>query len=114
MSTTPRPTGTTSQSDIHGSARHGVHPGPAEYIKIAVALAVITALEVTVYYVSALQGILVPLLLFLSVVKFSLVALFFMHLKFDSRLFSAMFVVGILLAVMVFVVVLTMLRVFFV
>lgn len=113
MSTTPRATGTASESDVHGSMRHGAHPGPAEYIKIALTLAAITAIEVTIYYVSALQGVLVPLLLFLSIVKFSLVALFFMHLKFDSRLFSAMFVVGIMLAVMVFVVVLTMLRVFF-
>ena len=40
-----------------------------------------------------MKPMLVPTLLTLSTVKFALVAMFYMHLKFDSRLFSWLFVV---------------------
>jgi cytochrome c oxidase subunit IV len=113
MSSAPDATGTSIHPTESVNVRHGVHPGPRQYVAIAVVLAIITGLEVTVYYLPPLQAVLVPVLLVLSITKFSLVALWFMHLKFDSRLFSAMFIVGILVAVIVFVVVLTMLRVFF-
>jgi len=46
----------------------------------------------------------VALLIALSILKFSLVVLWFMHLKFDNRLFSQLFVGGLLLALSVFVV----------
>lgn len=98
-------------NEVHERGR--AHPGPREYVQIAVLLAIVTAIEVTIYYISALQPILVPALLALSITKFSLVALWFMHLKFDSRLFSAFFVAGILIAVSVFLVVLAVQRVFF-
>jgi hypothetical protein len=61
-----------------------------------------------------MRPILPPILIVLSLTKFTMVALFFMHLKFDSRFFSAVFITGILIAVFVFVVFLTMIRVFFV
>lgn len=82
------------------------HPGPMEYLRIGLILAVITAVEVAVYYVDELSDVLVPILVVLSAAKFSLVVLWFMHLKFDARLFSWMFVGGILLAAALFVVVL--------
>lgn len=82
------------------------HPGPKEYVRIGVILAVITAIEVGIYYVSSLRPLIVPLLLGLSFLKFSLVVLWFMHLKFDSRLFRRVFIAGILLAVAVYAVVL--------
>jgi len=50
----------------------------------------------------------------LAVTKFALVAMWYMHLKFDSRFFSALFVGGLLAAVTVFVVVLLTFRVFLV
>ena len=56
-------------------------------------LTVITAIEVAVFYVPALKPMLVPILLVLSAVKFALVAMFYMHLKFDHKLFSWLFVV---------------------
>src|SRR5437867_10260981 len=73
------------------------HPGAKEYLGIAVLLSVITAVEVAVYYVPAMRPMLVPVLLVLSAVKFSLVAMFYMHLKFDHRLFSWLFVVPMIL-----------------
>jgi cytochrome c oxidase subunit 4 len=69
-------------------------------------LAAITGLEVAVYYVTALGRILVPVLIALAASKFILVVLFFMHLKFDNRLFSTMFTAGFILAICVFCVVL--------
>lgn len=78
------------------------HPSPLDYIKIAVVLAVITVAEVAVYYIGSLRSLLVPLLLIMSVVKFFLVAMWFMHLRFDSRLFRRLFVLGIVLALIVY------------
>lgn len=93
-----------AEPDVVHSQEH--HPGPREYVKIAVFLAVVTAVEVAIYYMQALRGVLVPMLLGLSALKFVLVALWFMHLKFDSRIFRRLFVTGISLAVVVYAVVL--------
>jgi cytochrome c oxidase subunit IV len=84
--------------------RHGAHPGPEEYVKIGATLAVITMVEVLLYYLSIPRGPYVLMLLCLSALKFSLVVLWFMHLKFDSRLFSTAFVTGLVLAFGVFTV----------
>lgn len=105
---------TTEHSQANAVVRHTGHPGAKEYVAIAVILAIITAVEVAIYYLPALRPILPPVLIVLSLTKFSMVALFFMHLKFDSRFFSVVFITGILIAVFVFVVFLSMIRVFFV
>src|SRR5436853_6160750 len=68
---------------LHRSLGHA-HPSPVKYVGIAVLLAIITALEVALYYLNMPSGLLVAFLLVLAVLKFSLVAAFFMHLKFDS------------------------------
>jgi cytochrome c oxidase subunit 4 len=78
------------------------HPGFPTYIRIALILTVITAIEVAVYYVDALRPALVPVLLTLSIVKFVLVVGYFMHLKFDPRLLSGLFVFGLVIALAVF------------
>jgi cytochrome c oxidase subunit 4 len=91
------------QPDPHSDE---AHPAPFEYVKIAVVLAGITAAEVAVYYVTSLRRLIVPLLLTMSFVKFALVALWYMHLKFDDRLFRRLFLVGIVLALIVYGVVL--------
>jgi cytochrome c oxidase subunit IV len=83
------------------------HPGPRQYVVVAVVLAAITAVEVAIFYMEALSFILVPALLALSAIKFSLVVLWFMHLKFDSPLFRRLFITGVILALFVFGVVLT-------
>ncbi|MGH7584714.1 MAG: cytochrome C oxidase subunit IV family protein [Gemmatimonadales bacterium] len=87
------------------------HPGAGTYVKIAVILFVITALEVGGYEVvrrgepaglaTALQPVFVPFLIVLSALKFALVAMFYMHLKMDSRLFSTVFVFPIIIAAVV-------------
>ncbi len=88
-----------------GMIRVSAHPGPAEYVMVGVVLAVITALEVAIYYVD-ITALLVPALLVLSATKFILVVAFFMHLRFDSQLFTSLFTGGMVLAVAVFIVVL--------
>ncbi len=78
-----------------GHTTEHAHPGPSKYIQIAVVLSVITAVEVAVYYVQALRPLIVPILLVLSTTKFVMVVGFYMHLKFDHRIFTSMFVFGL-------------------
>jgi cytochrome c oxidase subunit IV len=68
-------------------------PRTITYLVIAGILTALTAMEILVYNVRALAPVLVPLLLILMVAKFALVAMFYMHLRFDPRLFSAVFLV---------------------
>ena len=86
-----------SQPEVHESA----HPTPSTYVIIAVILTAITAVEVAVIYMDGLRSLLIPILLLLSAVKFVTVVGFYMHLKFDARLFTTMFTGGFLLAVAV-------------
>jgi cytochrome c oxidase subunit 4 len=78
------------------------HPTPRRYVTIAIILSIVTALEVAVYYLEAVEDFLVPMLAIMAVVKFVLVAAYFMHLRFDSRIFRRLFVTGLLLAFGVF------------
>jgi hypothetical protein len=57
------------------------------------------------------DGLMVAFLLVLAILKFSLVAAFFMHLKFDSPMLRRVFVAGIILAAVVYTVALLTLRV---
>ena len=77
------------------------HPSDRSYVGIALILAVITGAEVGVYYLD-LGNALVAILLVLMVVKFTMVAGWFMHLRFDSNLFTRLFVGGLFLAVFVY------------
>ncbi|MBM3945961.1 MAG: cytochrome C oxidase subunit IV [SAR202 cluster bacterium] len=79
------------------------HPTPATYAKVAASLGIITGIEVVIFYIDALRSAVIPLFFLLSIVKFALVAMFYMHLKFDARLFSGFFVGGLLLATAVIV-----------
>jgi len=89
------------------------HPDQAQYVRVAVALAVVTALEVTVYYLNLPAKLLVAVLVGLASIKFSLVAAYFMHLKFDARLLRRVFLTGIILACLVYPVALFTLKVLF-
>lgn len=92
----------TDVDAVHDTHEHA-HPGPAAYVKVALFLAVVTALEVGVYYITGLPPhVLSAILLVMMAVKFTFVALWFMHLRFDSILFRRLFVTGIILAVIVY------------
>jgi cytochrome c oxidase subunit 4 len=90
-------TATESHEDTH---EHGM--SDAGYIKIALILAAITALEVSTYYVD-FGPLFLPSLIIMMVVKFFMVVSYFMHLKFDNKLFSLMFYIGLGLAIFVYV-----------
>ena len=80
------------------------HPRPHTYMKIAVILTFITAVEVAIYYIPALRGILVPTLLLLSALKFAIVIGYYMHLKFDAVIYSRLFLGPLTIAGMMVIV----------
>ena len=88
--------------DDHGHDDHEHGLSDLGYVKIAVILAVLTAIEVSTYYVD-FGPLFLPTLLVLMVVKFFIVVSYFMHLKFDSKVFTWMFYSGLFLALGVYV-----------
>ena len=91
---------------------HGAHPTDAKYIIIALILAAVTGVEVAISYTSSLGDAANALLLILAAVKFSMVAMFFMHLRFDNRMLRRLFLSGIILAAFVYLTVMLTLGVF--
>lgn len=91
--------------------RQAAHPTPLTYLKVAAILAVLTAVEVAVFYIEVLEPAFLPIFLILSVAKFILVIMFYMHLKFDSRFFSWVFVGGLILAIAVAVALMSLFQV---
>lgn len=78
----------------------GRHPTFKQYLVVATALFLITIVEFFMIYPERLiTGVpLVVVLVGLSAIKFGTVIMFYMHLKFDSRLFSYVFLGGLALA----------------
>ena len=95
----------------HETATHEhAHPSDWQYIKIALLLAVLTALEVFTYFESVhnlSDAVLYVVLTVLMVLKFIYVVAWFMHLKFDSMIFRRVFQVGIVMALAVYLIMLT-------
>jgi cytochrome c oxidase subunit 4 len=77
-------------------------------VRIAIFLAIITLVEVVIYYVPTIRSVLVPALLVLSLAKFLMVVGFFMHLRFDSRLYRVMFAAGLVVTLGVYLALLAM------
>jgi cytochrome c oxidase subunit 4 len=97
---------TAHEETVHG-AGHG-HPSDVQYVWVAIFLAVVTGAEVALSYANSLSNaVYIPALLVLMAVKFSVVVLWFMHLRFDSRLFRRLFVAGLVLATLVYLAFLT-------
>jgi cytochrome c oxidase subunit 4 len=80
-----------------GAAGHE-HASVRTYVRVALVLTLVTAMEVGVIYIRQLSPIVVPLLLAMSIAKFALVAMFFMHLRYDGRALTAVFVGPLLIA----------------
>ena len=78
------------------------HPQPKDYWLIALILGVITAAEVAVTYWSALDRFIAPILIVMSVLKFVIVVAYFMHLKFEAKIYRNLFVIGIVAAPLLF------------
>ena len=91
-----------ANADAHADSGHHT-PTDGYFIKIAVVLALLTALETSTYWIH-IGGFATPLLLILMTIKFFMIVLVFMHLKFDNKLFSVLFYIGLGLAVLVYAV----------
>jgi cytochrome c oxidase subunit 4 len=76
------------------------HPDWKQYKWVALILTAITVVEVWAYYIPAFvaSAAFVPALLVMSAVKFIIVVAYYMHLKYDNRLFVALFVGPMIIA----------------
>ena len=75
------------------------HTSNKTYILVAAVLAMITGVEVMVFYIQALRPVIVPILVALSAAKFVLVVSFFMHLKYDGKILRGLFAGPLLVAI---------------
>ena len=89
---------------LAASVPQHAHPGEAEYVRIGATLAAITMIEVVIYYFNIPRAAFITILIGLSAIKFTVVVMYFMHLKFDSRIFTTAFVAGLALAGAIFTV----------
>lgn len=111
------PGGSMAQRDTHSNpgaggplgghgdnVEHASHPTARFYVLIFFILLAVTIAEVFVAqepFLGIFEGIGVPIavpLLILAAVKFLMIAAFYMHLKQDSRAFSAFLIAGLILA----------------
>ncbi len=93
---------------------HISHPSTRQYVQIAVILAVLTAIEVGLFYLDAsldLNGWDAPMLVTLSTIKFVMVVGWFMHLRFEKGLLSKFFGAGFALAMGLYLILLAALGV---
>ncbi len=106
--------GTPNAPGAHGGHGHGVDHPPSEqahaahahptwktYLIVGAILVAITAVEVAAFYTPAWEQsrIYVPSKLLLSSAKFIIVVMFYMHLKYDHKLFRALFTGPLLIAI---------------
>jgi caa(3)-type oxidase subunit IV len=90
-----------------GTLEHDHAPASSSvYIRIFVVLAIVTAIEVAVSFLpntGVIGFVQVAVLLVLSFIKGLLVVMYFMHLKFDSRWFTTLFVSGFAIATLMMI-----------
>ncbi|HEY9514205.1 MAG TPA: cytochrome C oxidase subunit IV family protein [Gemmatimonadaceae bacterium] len=93
--------GSQTMYDAHGEA-HALehsHPDWGTYKWVALILTVITIIEVWIYYTPMKETrLFVPTLLALSAAKFVIVVMFYMHLKYDAKVFRGLFIGPALIA----------------
>ncbi len=102
----------------HLDEGHTHGPTDGQYFTIFWVLVALTALEVSTYFWGSWLGesdvvrrFGVAVLLMVMVIKFVLIAGFFMHLRFDAALLRRVFIFGVIVAVVIYMVVLTTLNV---
>ena len=102
------PIGGAWLSNMWRVVTHGgvAHAGPGFYWLVGLALAIITLLEVWLFAVDGLGGWYVPILLGLSLLKFIGVVAFFMHLRFDNRMFTYFFASSMIVGTLIFTILL--------
>jgi cytochrome c oxidase subunit IV len=97
-------------TDQHMTDEHHVsHPTPAQYVKIAIGLAVLTAVEVALFYINnalSLGWLNTAALLILAFLKFFIVVGWYMHIRYEKATISRFFIFGFVLALSLYAVVL--------
>lgn len=83
------------ETSIQNSQESRTRPQP-NYLGVFIALAVLTLLELGVTYMDLPR---IPLLVPLAIIKASLVALFYMHLRYDRKIFSVLFIFGVIMGI---------------
>ena len=79
-------------------AGHSRHPTFNQYVLVAIILFAITIVEFLIIWpVNRIEAFSTPILIILSIVKFAIVISFYMHLKFDNKLLTWIFLVGLAL-----------------
>jgi cytochrome c oxidase subunit IV len=94
-------THTNPDIDVHAMGEVHEHPTWKQYKWVALILTLITVLEVWAYYIPSFVAspAFVPILLILSAVKFTIVVMFYMHLKYDHKIFRALFTGPLMIAI---------------
>ncbi len=92
-------------ADATSSAEHHDEPTVRQYIEIAAVLSVLTMMEFSTYFIE-FGWFHIPLLLTLMAIKFGLIVGFFMHLRYDTRLFTRLMLTGLIGALTLYGVVL--------
>ena len=94
-------THTNPDVDVHAMGETHEHPTWKQYKWVALILTLITVVEVWIYYIPSFVAspIFVPALLIMSAVKFGIVVLFYMHLKYDHKIFKALFTGPLIIAI---------------
>lgn len=106
-STTKKQSDPTDEAAVDEVKAAAHHPSDWDYIKVALWLAVFTLIEVGTYFQSvhhAPRWALFVVLSVLMVVKFVMVGAFFMHLKYDTPWFRRVFAMGLVLAIVVYMI----------
>jgi cytochrome c oxidase subunit 4 len=93
-------THTNPEIDVHAMGEMHEHPTWKQYKWVALILTLITVLEVWAYYLPSFVAspAFVPTLLIMSAAKFAIVVAFYMHLKYDHRLFRGLFTGPLIIA----------------
>jgi cytochrome c oxidase subunit IV len=101
---------TTAAPAIHDADHHGF--SDKQYVLVALGLAALTGIEVMISYLHGLGSASTVALFVIMAIKFVLVVLFFMHLKFDAKIFGMLFWSGLILAIGVYSVALACFQLF--
>jgi cytochrome c oxidase subunit 4 len=90
----------TSHADHTAMGEQHEHPSWKQYKWVALILTVVTIIEVWVYYIPSFvqSRLFIPALLFMSAAKFAIVCAYYMHLKYDHKLFRALFIGPLIIA----------------
>ena len=95
---------TTDTAPAPDVEHHPDHPSDLLYVKVALFLGALTALEVGTYFFEMSTIQLVAVLFPMMIIKFGTVIFYFMHLKYDNPLFKRVFLFGLVLATAVYMI----------